>query len=114
MRGFWRSCRRVALLEYEGGAWRPSRALGREGFERGGVEIDRSALYGIDGTGNFFIPMIPQAFNAVVHHLAPSMANNLLQYRPSNLGLIIKLDILPIKYDLDPRNPGRVPMPSPR
>ena len=41
------------------------------------------------------------------------MANNLLQYRPSNLSLAIKLDILPIKDDLDPRNLSRIPKPSP-
>ena len=58
--------------------------------------------------------MMPEAFNAIVYHLAPSMANNLLQCRPSTLRVIIKLDILPIKDYLDPRNLGRVPMPSPR
>jgi hypothetical protein len=58
--------------------------------------------------------MMPEAFNAKVYHLAPSMANNVLQRRPSNLSVIIKLDILPIKDYLDPRNLGRVPMPSPR
>jgi hypothetical protein len=58
--------------------------------------------------------MIPEAFSAIVHHLAPSVANNMLQFRPSNLTLIIKLDILPIKDDLDPRNLGRIPTPTPR
>jgi hypothetical protein len=58
--------------------------------------------------------MIPEAFSAIVHHLAPSMARKLLQYRPANPGSIIKLDILPIKDYLDPRNLGWIPTPSPR
>jgi hypothetical protein len=42
------------------------------------------------------------------------MASNLLQYRPAYPSSIIKLDILPIKNYLDPRNLSRIPMPSPR
>jgi hypothetical protein len=58
--------------------------------------------------------MIPEAFNAIVHHLAPSMASKLLQDRQAHPSAIIKLDILPIKDYLDPRNLSRIPMPSPR
>jgi hypothetical protein len=58
--------------------------------------------------------MIPEAFNAIAHHLAPSVAGKLLQYRQANPSAIIKLDILPIKDYVDPWNLSRIPMPSPR
>jgi hypothetical protein len=57
--------------------------------------------------------MIPEAVGAIVHHLAPSIASNLLQYGPANQSSIIKLDILPIQDDLDPWNLSRIPTPSP-